>query len=93
MTRLFFVDYQKVADIKRINGLVMDLQMFAHKSLLIPLPGRHPPSPPIRSNGFVDNRYFSHTACNLYECCFLHRTNNCVDLKTIQNLNKPLDPH
>ncbi|CAL9190897.1 unnamed protein product [Musa hybrid cultivar] len=53
---LFFVDYQKVADIKRINGLVMDLQMFAHKSLLIPLPGRHPPSPPIRPNGFVDNR-------------------------------------
>ncbi|XP_009398284.2 uncharacterized protein LOC103982918 [Musa acuminata AAA Group] len=46
----------EVADIKRINGLVMDLQMFAHKSLLIPLPGRHPSSPPIRSNGFVDNR-------------------------------------
>ncbi|CAL9074065.1 unnamed protein product [Musa textilis] len=45
----------EVADIKRINGLVMDLQMFAHKSLLIPLPGRHPPSPPIQSNG-VDNR-------------------------------------
>ncbi|XP_064963080.1 uncharacterized protein LOC135611216 [Musa acuminata AAA Group] len=51
----------EVADIKRINGLVMDLQMFAHKSLLIPLPGRHPSSPPIRSNGFVDNslrRYY-----------------------------------
>ncbi|XP_059656452.1 uncharacterized protein LOC132303268 [Cornus florida] len=40
----------EVADIKRINGLVTDLQMFALKSLYIPLPGRHPPSP-IMSNG------------------------------------------
>ncbi|KAL4186154.1 hypothetical protein AMTRI_Chr09g12810 [Amborella trichopoda] len=40
----------EVADIKRMNGLVTDLQMFAHKSLQIPLPGRHPPSP-IVSNG------------------------------------------
>ncbi|KAL5576188.1 hypothetical protein UlMin_017887 [Ulmus minor] len=35
----------EVADIKKINGLVSDLQMFALKSLQIPLPGRHPPSP------------------------------------------------
>ncbi|KAL8519844.1 hypothetical protein ACS0TY_010690 [Phlomoides rotata] len=35
----------EVADIKRLNGLVTDLQMFALKTLLIPLPGRHPPSP------------------------------------------------
>ncbi|KAK6931873.1 hypothetical protein RJ641_003666 [Dillenia turbinata] len=34
----------EVADIKRMNGLVTDLQMFALKSLHIPLPGRHPPS-------------------------------------------------
>eukprot|EP00262_Sarcandra_glabra_P002701 TRINITY_DN13108_c0_g1_i1.p1 TRINITY_DN13108_c0_g1~~TRINITY_DN13108_c0_g1_i1.p1 ORF type:complete len:346 (-),score=32.97 TRINITY_DN13108_c0_g1_i1:252-1289(-) len=40
----------EVSDIKRLNGLVTDLQMFAHKSLQIPLPGRHPPSP-ILSNG------------------------------------------
>ncbi|XP_077221560.1 uncharacterized protein LOC143855218 [Tasmannia lanceolata] len=40
----------EVADIKRMNCLVTDLQMFAHKSLQIPLPGRHPPSP-IVSNG------------------------------------------
>ncbi|KAJ0970065.1 hypothetical protein J5N97_022942 [Dioscorea zingiberensis] len=40
----------EVADIKRMNGLVSDLQMFAHKSLQIPLPGRHPPSP-VLSNG------------------------------------------
>ncbi|XP_019163901.1 PREDICTED: uncharacterized protein LOC109160156 [Ipomoea nil] len=40
----------EVADIKRINGLVSDLQMFARKTLKIPLPGRHPPSPSI-SNG------------------------------------------
>ncbi|KAM3338916.1 putative protein isoform X1 [Capsicum galapagoense] len=35
----------EVADIKRLNGLVSDLQMFARKTLQIPLPGRHPPSP------------------------------------------------
>lgn len=35
----------QVADIKRMNGLATDLQMFALKTLKIPLPGRHPPSP------------------------------------------------
>lgn len=34
----------EVSDIKRMNGLMTDLQMFAHKTLHIPLPGRHPPS-------------------------------------------------
>ncbi|TYG41262.1 hypothetical protein ES288_D12G161800v1 [Gossypium darwinii] len=34
-----------VADIKKMNGLVTDRQMFALKSLRIPLTGRHPPSP------------------------------------------------
>ncbi|GLU18445.1 hypothetical protein SLE2022_347480 [Rubroshorea leprosula] len=32
----------EVADIKKLNGLSTDLQMFALKTLLIPLPGRHP---------------------------------------------------
>ncbi|XP_022763935.1 uncharacterized protein LOC111309223 [Durio zibethinus] len=41
----------EVADIKKMNGLVTDLQMFALKSLQIPSPGRHPPSPCL-SNGF-----------------------------------------
>ncbi|KAF3438343.1 hypothetical protein FNV43_RR21105 [Rhamnella rubrinervis] len=40
----------EVADIKRMNGLASDLQMFALKTLQIPLPGRHPPSPSL-SNG------------------------------------------
>lgn len=40
----------EVADIKKMNGLVTDLQMFALKSIQIPLPGRHPPSPCL-SNG------------------------------------------
>ncbi|RYR23082.1 hypothetical protein Ahy_B03g068355 [Arachis hypogaea] len=35
----------EVADIKRVNGLATDLQIFALKTLKIPLPGRHPPSP------------------------------------------------
>ncbi|XP_048532925.1 uncharacterized protein LOC125511650 [Triticum urartu] len=42
----------EVADVKRVNGLTADLQMFAHKTLRIPLPGRHPPaqhSPPSSS--------------------------------------------
>lgn len=34
----------EVSDIKKINNLVSDLQMFALKTLQIP-PGRHPPSP------------------------------------------------
>ncbi|KAL9251602.1 LysM and putative peptidoglycan-binding domain-containing protein [Drosera capensis] len=40
----------EVADIKRMNSLVTDRQMFALKILQIPLPGRHPPSPCL-SNG------------------------------------------
>ncbi|XP_021908269.1 uncharacterized protein LOC110822448 isoform X1 [Carica papaya] len=40
----------EVADIKRLNCLATDLQMFALKTLQIPLPGRHPPSPSL-SNG------------------------------------------
>ncbi|CAI9275337.1 unnamed protein product [Lactuca saligna] len=40
----------EVADIKKMNGLTTDLQMFSRKLLKIPLPGRHPPSP-IISNG------------------------------------------
>ncbi|GAB4850629.1 hypothetical protein Ancab_029938 [Ancistrocladus abbreviatus] len=34
----------EVADIRKMNGLVTDRQMFALKTLHIPLPGRHPPS-------------------------------------------------
>lgn len=43
-TQLHF--HAQVADVKRMNGLVTDLQMFALKTLKIPLPGRHPPSSP-----------------------------------------------
>lgn len=34
----------EVADVKRVNGLTTDLQMFAHKTLRVPLHGRHPPA-------------------------------------------------
>ncbi|KAK8624657.1 hypothetical protein V6N13_089546 [Hibiscus sabdariffa] len=40
----------EVADIKKMNGLISDLQMFAFKTLLIPLPGRHPPSPSLSND-------------------------------------------
>lgn len=43
----------EVADIRRMNGLVTDLQMFALEILRIP-PGRHPPSP-VMSNGTSNN--------------------------------------
>ncbi|KAJ1694091.1 hypothetical protein LUZ63_010789 [Rhynchospora breviuscula] len=45
----------EVADIRRLNGLSTDLQMFAHKILKIPLPGRHPPSH-YESNGSDNTR-------------------------------------
>lgn len=45
----------EVADIKRLNGLATDLQMFAVKTLHIPLPGRHPPSPSL-SDGSSSSR-------------------------------------
>ncbi|KAI4313266.1 hypothetical protein L6164_026258 [Bauhinia variegata] len=35
----------EVADIRKMNNLVTDHQMFALEYLQIPLPGRHPPSP------------------------------------------------
>ncbi|KAK9063865.1 hypothetical protein SSX86_017737 [Deinandra increscens subsp. villosa] len=41
----------EVADIKKMNGLTTDIQMFSRNTLHIPLPGRHPPSP-IMSNGY-----------------------------------------
>ncbi|KAK4750852.1 hypothetical protein SAY87_004334 [Trapa incisa] len=43
----------EVADIKRMNCLATDLQMFALQTLRIPLPGRHPPST-VPANGSAD---------------------------------------
>lgn len=40
----------EISDIKRANGLVSDSQMYAHKALLIPLPGRPMPSS-VKLNG------------------------------------------
>ncbi|GJM97365.1 hypothetical protein PR202_ga14287 [Eleusine coracana subsp. coracana] len=40
----------EISDIKRANGFVSDSQMFAHKTLLIPLPGKPIPSS-VRLNG------------------------------------------
>ena len=46
-----------MADIKKMNGLLTDHQMFALKTLHIPLPGRHPPSPIVTDD--VDNKRYS----------------------------------
>lgn len=50
----------EVADIKKMNGLVTDLQMFALKSLQIPLPGRHPPSPCLSNGSDTPGRSNNH---------------------------------
>ncbi|XP_028766995.1 uncharacterized protein LOC114724727 [Neltuma alba] len=42
----------EVSDIKKMNGLVTDLQMFALKTLHIPLRGRHPPSDDSTTTGY-----------------------------------------
>ncbi|KAH9323693.1 hypothetical protein KI387_018332 [Taxus chinensis] len=62
----------EVSDIKRMNGLMTDLQMFAHKTLHIPLPGRHPPSSALSNNTKTPSsvtsgrppRYGIHIYCN-----------------------------
>ncbi|KAG8093731.1 hypothetical protein GUJ93_ZPchr0012g19857 [Zizania palustris] len=41
----------EISDIKRANCLVTDSQMFAHKVLLIPLPGRPIPFPSLNGSG------------------------------------------
>lgn len=51
----------EVADLKRINGLVTDRQMFAHKTLHIPLPGRHPPSSHLSNGSEPDNNGLSNS--------------------------------
>ncbi|QCD89245.1 uncharacterized protein LOC114173994 isoform X1 [Vigna unguiculata] len=51
----------EVADVKRLNSLVTDHQMFALKTLHIPLPGRHPPSPCL-SNGSSTPGYSDHNS-------------------------------
>ncbi|GLT37455.1 hypothetical protein SLA2020_117720 [Shorea laevis] len=63
----------EVADIKKMNGLATDLQMFALKSLQIPLPGRHPPSACL-SNGSespgqnnANQTPVHHVTCDLFD--------------------------
>lgn len=51
----------EVEDIKRLNGLMTDIQMFAHKTLLIPLPGKHPPSICPSDNSVADSHSRDHT--------------------------------
>ncbi|KAG6470270.1 hypothetical protein ZIOFF_071335 [Zingiber officinale] len=84
----------EIADIKKINGLTTDLQMFAHKILLIPLPGRHPPSTPIQCNGSLDDRGDSATnsprrdildSLQLVKLDFLQNSEISPAMSTLQN--------
>ncbi|CAL9130445.1 uncharacterized protein LOC103970165 [Musa acuminata AAA Group] len=72
----------EVEDVKRLNGLTTDIQMFAHKSLQIPLPGRHPPS--TRStNGSAANGFSKeHTPPR-------HPSNGVLDLLQSLKLKTP----
>nr|GMD39480.1 LysM and putative peptidoglycan-binding domain-containing protein [Ipomoea batatas] len=56
----------EVTDIKRINGLVSDFQMFALKTLQIPLPGKHPPSPTMADGIDSHGLKLSPAICSLY---------------------------
>ncbi|WCJ40048.1 peptidoglycan-binding LysM domain-containing protein [Euphorbia peplus] len=62
----------EVADIKKMNGLVSDVQMFAHKFIQIPLPGRHPPSPAALSNASDSTPRNDDSADTTYESFKLH---------------------
>ncbi|PKA48092.1 hypothetical protein AXF42_Ash015855 [Apostasia shenzhenica] len=74
----------EVADIRRMNGLVTDLQMFAHNSLQIPLPGRHPPSP-LLSNGSTKNGYVDSSLA----ACAMSKDDVMDSLQTIKLKPKP----
>ncbi|KAF8099035.1 hypothetical protein N665_0254s0036 [Sinapis alba] len=72
----------EVADVKKMNGLVTDFQMFALKSLRIPLPGRHPPSPCLY-NGSLNHG----EGCSCHELESQNDSNNNNDvLDSFQSL-------
>ncbi|XP_024520752.1 uncharacterized protein LOC9635489 isoform X1 [Selaginella moellendorffii] len=59
----------EVADVKRLNGLSTDLQMFARKSLRIPSSAKHPPSEQFASHSSSANseqpRLGRHSFCDI----------------------------
>lgn len=62
--------WYKVSDVKKLNGLVSDLQMFALKTLYIPLPGRHPPSPIVTEESDAQRYDKDHIFCvKILLCC------------------------
>lgn len=88
----------EVADIKRMNGLSMDLQMFALKSLRVPYPGRHPLSPIVSS----DSASLGDGSCNKLSASLGHSIIQSARLKsgsndkvppaviTLENYNSPV---
>ncbi|KAL0728444.1 hypothetical protein Bca4012_024537 [Brassica carinata] len=71
----------EVGDVKKMNGLVTDLQMFALKSLRMPLPGRHPPSPCL-SNGSLNHG----EGCSCHELESQNDSNNNGVFDSFQSL-------
>ncbi|CAN8298709.1 unnamed protein product [Cochlearia groenlandica] len=72
----------EVSDVKKMNGLVTDLQMFALKSLKIPLPGRHPPSPCLLSNGSLNHG----EGCSCHQMESPNHSNNNDVFNSFQSL-------
>ncbi|XP_019454279.1 PREDICTED: uncharacterized protein LOC109355531 isoform X2 [Lupinus angustifolius] len=58
----------EVGEIKKLNSLITDHQMFALKTIRIPLNGRHPPSPALSNGcGNSDNNLHDDTCRELFE--------------------------
>lgn len=72
----------EVADIKKMNGLATDLQMFALRTLQIPLPGRHPPSPCLSDDPEPPGQNSSSRSPNHHNPCDLFDSFQSFRLKT-----------
>lgn len=68
-----------------MNGLATDLQMFALKTLRIPLPGRHPPSA-ILSDGSGSSRYCALMLCYIEDIFYEDKTLVFLKQKTTKHL-------
>ncbi|KAI3974459.1 hypothetical protein MKX01_017952, partial [Papaver californicum] len=66
-----------VAYVKRMNVFVTDLQMFALKTLQIPLPGGHPPSASL-SNSQPSPRKLTQSILLFVSLAFLQLASECM---------------
>ncbi|XP_030521598.1 uncharacterized protein LOC115734802 [Rhodamnia argentea] len=85
----------EVADIKRVNGLATDFQIFALKTLRIPLPGRHPPSASLPSGAASSGDKSAEKAssstghCNSSKSSELFKWTSCIHSKRLKGQESP----